>query len=347
MRTSVVRGLEVFSALIETGSATAAARLLGMSQPAVSQHILKLEQELGLPLFVRENGRMRPTETALTIHEEASFAFDGLHRVMNLARDIREMDRGQLRIAAPFSTGQMLLPRALKLLTAGHPQLRISVFLGGYDRIASVVAARQADLGFFKSSPIRPGGAEAMAHPAERTPSGFKAFPGGVESVEICNSGVSLAVAVNDPLARRGKLTLADLAKVPLVMIGRSRVWRDEVNVAFRRVGLVPRVVVETQSVDSACGFVAEGFGSAIVPTCLAGSLGRSDIRLIEIDLGLLHQFEVIYPARTGRHELAEDFAAALRQVMGLHGDEAEEPTPLRPLEELLPAIPGSRRSTG
>ena len=89
MAASIVRGLEIFCALVETGSAIGAARRLGVSQPGVSQQIIRLEAELNLVLFARENGRMRPTETGLALYEEARHAFDGLDRVLNLARDIR------------------------------------------------------------------------------------------------------------------------------------------------------------------------------------------------------------------------------------------------------------------
>ena len=59
------RQLEIFRAVMDTGSATAAARLLGLSQPAVSRQLMQLETEVGLDLFARERGKLIPTAHAV------------------------------------------------------------------------------------------------------------------------------------------------------------------------------------------------------------------------------------------------------------------------------------------
>lgn len=293
MSVSVIRGLEVFRTLIEEGSATAAARKLGLSQPAVSQQIARLEAELSLALFVRENGRLRPTETALTLFEEANHAFDGLDRVLNLARDIRGLERGLLRIAAPHSMAATYLPRALKILTAGHPNLRLQVHLGTYERIVGLVSARDVDLGVAKAPIMSPG----------------------VDSIDICQSGLAAVLAKSHPLASKKRLAPADLSQEPLVMLGKGRPWRDEIDVAFRRERVAMRVLVETQSVDSACGFAALGFGIAIAPQWLTGAVSRDDLTIIPVDIAVQHRFLVVFPKRSHRIDLANDFAAAFKGV--------------------------------
>lgn len=297
-----MRGLEVFCALIEAGSATRAARQLGLSQPAVSQQISRLESELSLLLFVRENGRMRPTETALMIYEEASHAFDGLERVLNLAKDIRGLERGQLRVAAPYSSAATYLPRALRKLTSAQPRLRLMVHLGSYEHIVGRVAAREVDLGIAKAPLLVPG----------------------VESVEICASGLVAVTPIDSPLKDRKSLSTKDLKHEPLIMIGRGRPWRNEIDVAFRRAGIAPRVAVETQSVESACGFAAERFGTAIVPQWLAEAVPRNDIAIIPFKIGIKHRFLVVYPSRTEREDLARDFADACRNALSADGDQPQ-----------------------
>lgn len=291
MSATTIRGLEILCTVIETGSFTAAAAALDLSQPAVSQQIAKLEDSLGLTLFVREHGRTRPTETALMLYEEATQAFDGLDRVINLARDIRSLDRGMIRVAAPHSVGSTYLPRALRRLVDGRPNLRILVQLGTYERIVGLVAAREVDIGIGKS-PV---------------------LSDGVESIPIHDCPLVGVVATDHPLASGGVLGIPDLAREPLIMIGRGRPWRDQIDARFRDAGVAARVVVETQTVGSACGFAAEGFGLAIVPEWLAMGLGRSDLARVPLDIGIKHRFEVIFPARTRRREIAVDFAEACR----------------------------------
>jgi DNA-binding transcriptional LysR family regulator len=293
MSATSIRGLEILCSVIETGGFTTAAAALKLSQPAVSQQIAKLEDSLGLTLFVREHGRTRPTETALMLYEEATQAFDGLDRVINLARDIRTLDRGMIRVAAPHSVSSSYLPRALRRLVEGRPSLRISVLLGTYERIVGLVAAREVDIGIAKS-PI---------------------LSDGVESIPIRDCPLVGIVARGHPLASGAILGIHELSREPLIMIGRGRPWRDQIDARFRDFGVAARVVVETQTVGSACGFAAEGFGLAIVPEWIANGLGRSDLVSVPLDIGIEHRFEVIFPSRTRRREIAVDFADACRSA--------------------------------
>ena len=296
MNVSTIRGLEVFCAIIESGSVTGAAARLAMSQPAVSQQIAKLENRLGLTLFIREHGRVRPTETALTLYEEASLAFDGMERVINLARDIRSLDRGVLRVAAPHSASAVYLPRALKTLIDGRPNLRITVELGTYERILNLVAAREVDIGIAKA-PI---------------------YSAAIESIPIHESALAAVVRRDHRLATAARAGIRDLAGEPLVMVGRGRPWRDQIDDRFRAAGFAARVAVETQSVESACGFAAEGFGLAIVPQWLGAAVAGPDLVPVPLDIGIAHQFVVVFPTRTRRKAMAMDFAEACRAASGV-----------------------------
>ncbi|MCO6382689.1 LysR family transcriptional regulator [Oceanicola sp. 502str15] len=289
MSSATIRGLEVFCTVIQAGGFTAAARQIGLSQPAVSQQMAKLEDSLGLTLFVREHGRTRPTEAALTLYEEATIAFDGLDRVTALARDIRSLDRGVIRVAAPHSLSASYLPRALKTLVEGHPNLRISVLLGTYERIIALVAAREVDIGIAKL-PI-------MAV--------------GVETIPIMTSPLVGVVAETHPLAKKPGLSLKEVAREPLIMLGRGRPWRDQIDARFREMRLAALVSVETQSVESACGFAAQGFGLAIVPEWLFTGLKLPGLVGLPLDIGIEHEFAVAFPSRTRRSMLAHDFAKA------------------------------------
>ena len=289
----MIRGLEVFCAVIEAGGVTAASGRLGMSQPAVSQQIAKLEDHFRLTLFVREHGRMRATETALTLYEEATQALDGMERVLSLARDIRGLDRGTLRVAAPHSASSTYLPRALKALMADRPNLRVSVQLGTYEHIIGLVAAREVDIAIAKAPVTNEG----------------------VETIPISRSPLVAVMRRTHPLALATSGGIAELAREPLILIGRGKPWRDEIDARFRGAAVVARVAVETQSVETACAFAAEAFGVAIVPQWLAVGSANSDLSLVPLDLDIRHEFVVAFPVRTRRRELAVDFADACRKA--------------------------------
>ena len=98
-----LRSLECLRAIIVTGSATAAARQLGLTQPAVSRLLGVLERSIGFQLFERRKGRLVPTEEARTLCQEVDIAMQSIDRVAQLARNLRNADFGELSIVSPPS----------------------------------------------------------------------------------------------------------------------------------------------------------------------------------------------------------------------------------------------------
>ena len=107
MKQLSLRGLKSFHEIIQSGSATAAAERLGLSQPGVSRLIAQLERDVGFDLFYREKGRLVPTADGLAVYEEVDLAFSNIERINALVRDIRNHNTGQLKIVASpsFSEG--------------------------------------------------------------------------------------------------------------------------------------------------------------------------------------------------------------------------------------------------
>ena len=287
------RQLEVFRAMMDAGTTTGAAKLLSLSQPAVSQHLSQLESELGLVLFVREHGRLVPTKQAMSLFDDVAFAFEGFERVLNLARDIRGGGVGMMRIAAPFSLCECLVPRIVSVLLSSHPNMRFTVELGRYESIIGQVAARQVDLGIVK---------EPVQHP-------------GVSLIPMLDSEAVCALPAGHPLAAKKKLDLDDLLGEPLIMLGRRKSWRHEIDAVFRRRNVIPNIRLETHSVGAACGFVAGGVGLAVVPELLGAQYAGRDIVLRPFAPTIIHKFAVAYPSTLNNVDLAEQFADHARRI--------------------------------
>src|SRR5476649_2882620 len=116
-----LKQIEVFRAIMLTGSISGAAKLLHVSQPAVSRLISYTEQRLGLLLFQRIKGRLYPTPEARRLFEEVSAVYQSVQRVNDLA----ENRIGQLRIASSPNLGQSLMPRAVAIFCQRYPEVRI------------------------------------------------------------------------------------------------------------------------------------------------------------------------------------------------------------------------------
>src|SRR5262245_41523562 len=97
-----LRQMEVFHAIMVTGSVTDAARLLNVTQPAVSAVLKHCEDRLGLRLFVRAGGRLRPTDEAKALFPDVAAVFGRLDAVGRLTQDLVGGRLGTLSIAAAF-----------------------------------------------------------------------------------------------------------------------------------------------------------------------------------------------------------------------------------------------------
>lgn len=285
------RQLEVFRAVMDCGSATAAARLLQMSQPAVSRHLSQIEAELGLELFIRGGGKLRATADADALYDEAAFAFASIERVLNLARRMRGRDSGVLRVAAPFSFGEALLPRVVSALARVHKQLRYDVELAGYESITTMVAQRRVDVGILK---------QPLSHP-------------GVASLPLLDCGTVCVLPRGHRLARGGRVTLDALTREPLVLLGRDTTWRSDLQALLRTVPRTPQVRIETHSATAVCAFVAEGLGVSVLPALLAVQFVDRALVLKPLEAPITHRFVVGCATTLQRSPMVEAFTRAAR----------------------------------
>ena len=108
-----VRLLEAFRAVVDHRSVTAAAAAMGITQPAVSAQIARLEHELGFALFDRSNGRLKPTPEGTLFYAEAGRVLTGIDRLAQAAEQIRTAQVGRLVVARKLRIERPLLGRSL------------------------------------------------------------------------------------------------------------------------------------------------------------------------------------------------------------------------------------------
>ena len=156
-RSLSMRQLEVFHAIMETGSISGAALALYVSQPALSRALAHCEDRLGYPLFERAGRRLQPTPEALRLHEAAREVYRGLDRINALAQSMGEAGADILRIAASAMFANSLVPQALTQLMQHRPALRIDFRTATYDELPDYLLSGQADIGISLVEPQHPG----------------------------------------------------------------------------------------------------------------------------------------------------------------------------------------------
>nr|WP_262416768.1 MULTISPECIES: LysR substrate-binding domain-containing protein [unclassified Pseudomonas] len=197
-----------------------------------------------------------------------------------------------LKVGVPTSMTQELLPRIVAQFLKEHDDIVVELLTGSYDTIERAVLDRSADLGFV------------------RLPTEIPDFD--VEPV-LQTEGVCVMPA-DHPLTRHACIEVQHLRDVPLVMLGRQRALRAELNQVFRAANLTPQVRVEVHSVGAACSFVAEGLGVSIVNGLLASHFRHLPIVTRPFRPALPYAFGLAFRANEPRSQLVNAFAEHLKQ---------------------------------
>jgi DNA-binding transcriptional LysR family regulator len=150
--------LAVFAALVRAGSFTAAAGQLGLTKAMVSQHLARLERELGVTLLVRSTRRMALTEAGAAFHADCLRILGEAEAAIARVGETRETPRGMLRLTAPVNYGAMVVAPTLAGFLRMHPEVRAELVLD--DGISDLIGGR-FDLAI-RGGPLRDSGLRAV-----------------------------------------------------------------------------------------------------------------------------------------------------------------------------------------
>ena len=149
------RQLEVFCAIMREGSLTSASKTLNTSQPALSQLLRHAEQQLGFALFKRVRGRLVPTPEALEIYPEADRLFQDLEALRRRTNDLKTGRRGLVRMAASAPPAMSVVPTALTLFRAKHPEIVVRSQIAPLDTMIAMLMHGDVNLALCMTLPFR------------------------------------------------------------------------------------------------------------------------------------------------------------------------------------------------
>jgi DNA-binding transcriptional LysR family regulator len=152
-----LRHIEVFQAVMETGSMSAAARLIHLTQSAVSRSVANAELHLGYPLFHRVGARLVPTAEGLALFEESSDIFERLEALKRTAHNLKSGEQGLIRVAAIPALCHKLLPDVLARFHRAYPNVTCEVHTLHKRQIAAELLTRSVDIGLDYCSINHPG----------------------------------------------------------------------------------------------------------------------------------------------------------------------------------------------
>lgn len=268
------RQVEIFRAVMMTGSVTDAAKLLYTSQPTVSRELARLEQRVGFTLFDRIKSRLQPTARAHRLFEEVQRSYVGLERVAEAAANLARPDGGQLSISCLPAFAHALMPAVCHRLYRRHGAVRITITPQESPVLEEWLTAQRFDLGI-----------------TERTEA-----PAGTRCHHLLDADEVCVLPAGHPLLAKAVLTPEDLAGQPFVSLSPQDPYRLLVDQMFADAGVARQLIWETHSAVSVCALVAEGLGVAIVNPLTALALAGDKLHWRRLSVSIPFRVSAIVP---------------------------------------------------
>ncbi len=236
------RQLQAFHAIVETGTVTGAAALLGISQPGISNLLAQLERETRLKLFDRVRGRLIATPEATLLFNEIDTVVRGIDHVAQTVTDLQNKQAGQLQVASQHSMSFGFMPRLIAQFARARPDMTISFQSQYSSKIQEWVLAGLFEIGVCELP---------LLHDT------LNAHPLHVET--------RLAIPADSPLRRHDTLTPALLEGEPFIVMGPDHMTTRRLREAFHNARVPLRARVHSHLFKNLLSFVKEGMGVALL----------------------------------------------------------------------------------
>jgi len=231
---------------VELGSMTKAAEELGLSQPALTRRIMRLEHDLRVKVLVRDHDGVKPTDMGAMILKRAQSLFDQAHALEeDIAAASGEL-KGEVAVCLPTAMHRVVTLPFLKVAAESMPGVRIRL-IDAFDTVLhEQLINRNADLGI-------------MIHESETSVPGLKLDPLVIDQLFLVGGGV--------PSGERAAMKIADLANHCLVLPSQNNGLRRKIDAAFRRLRIKP-AITEVDSFRALTDLVRTGQVNTISPSC-------------------------------------------------------------------------------
>ncbi|CAH1194290.1 Hydrogen peroxide-inducible genes activator [Paenibacillus auburnensis] len=229
-----------------------AADKLHVAQPSLSQQLSKLEKELGVMLFQRNTSSVELTYAGEKFVEQAEAIIDAVELLRQEMSDISQLRTGRVVVGSMPITGAHLLPHVLPVFKRKYAELEISLLEDSSMNLEKLTASGQTDLSL-------------LSLPLEIPTLAYEVL--GEERID-------LAVPPEHPLASRSaqgiRTALEELKDEPFIVLKEGQGFRKMTVELCREAGFEPRIVFESNNMETVQSLVATGMGVTLVPHFIA-----------------------------------------------------------------------------
>lgn len=232
-------------AIAAAGNFTRAARVLHVSQPALTVQIRELEQTLGVRLLDRNTRMVKLTRIGQQLSPVVQRILRDVEGVVHHAHDMAAGVRGAVSVAAIPSSCSTILPRTIAAFRREHPGIAVALKDVTSQRVLAMVKNEEVDFGI----------------------GSFAEGDSTIAVLPLFTDRMRIVVTPESPLARRRTVRLKDLVNVPLILMDAQTSVRMLVDRAFESIGHFPSPAYEVTYMSSAVGMVRAGLGVAFLPS--------------------------------------------------------------------------------
>lgn len=287
-----LRLIEAYKAMIEFGTVTAAARSLGISQPAMTKLIAQLQSELDLVLFEQRGGRLVPTAEARALEGSMERAWHGVIELTEAAREVRHMRRGHLSVVASPTIAQTLMAQFVAQFSRESNRLTITLHSQSSPRVIDWTADGQADVGI--SMILAP-----------RT---------GVQVERLGSLSGVCVLPIGHKLACREVIQADDLRDETFISLAEIDGSRSRVEAAFEGNAIDRDIRLTTPQSAVALALVTHGAGTAIIDEATATLADLTKVIIRPFAPGVEFDVYMYHPANKTPSQVQERFVRNFRR---------------------------------
>ncbi|WP_333827636.1 LysR family transcriptional regulator [Pararhodobacter sp.] len=237
-----LRQLEYFVAVGETGSIARASEKVNVSSPSISAAVAQLEQQFGLPLFVRQHAQgLSLTQAGREMLAQARVVLREAHALMDIAGDIAGSVRGPMAVGCLVTFAQVVLPALRRSFEAAHPDVRMRQ--SELDQVEIFSALRRSEIDI------------ALTYDLD--------LPADLQFTALLTLPPFVIVSAAHPLAGQGAVSIDDLTDQPMVLLDLP-LSSDYFLSLFQGAGSAPRIAERTRDMAVMRSLVANGYGYSI-----------------------------------------------------------------------------------
>lgn len=271
-----IRQLRYFARIVELGSLTKASRTLHVAQPALSQQVAKLEEDVGKPLLIRSSKGVIPNQAGKTLYHHARLILRQFDQALAIARSDRDDVQGIVSVGLPATTVAAIGLPLTKRIRAHYPGISLNVVEAMSGHLENLIRQNQLDLAVLFSRDM---------------PDDLSVEPLMVEEL-------FMIVAGDSEIGKgRDSVTMREASQIPLILPTSKHGLRRRIEVEFESRALHPRLVAEIDSLSLVMNCVQDDIGATIKPmgAIMLGATRGQAYRFLKFEDAQLRRSNFLY----------------------------------------------------